>query len=241
MHVIGEVAGCSLRGMSGGMFSSLLSSSSPLFSFGGRNENAFAGWEVKRGKEWKCVGGREMGQTQVDYPEVRKTSMTRIRTRNAATAGRLLPASQPDSHTHPVRLPLSPASFVCSPLLRILVLRMATRACGIIRWTFTSTPRHWPAGRSSSSRSARSTSTVGNICVRNKKQKDSEVKRMRQRRGLGLSDCATAHWSRPVRCVCVPLPLRVQSATASATFRARPACTISRLTFGSPLALRSMS
>lgn len=72
LHVIGEVAGCSLRGMSGGMFSSLLSSSSPLFSFGGRNENAFAGWEVKRGKEWKCVGGREMGQTQVDYPEVNK-------------------------------------------------------------------------------------------------------------------------------------------------------------------------
>jgi len=35
----------------------------------GRSGNAFAGWEVKRGKEWKCVGGRERGQTQVDYPE----------------------------------------------------------------------------------------------------------------------------------------------------------------------------
>ncbi len=74
LHVIGEIIGCSLRGMSGGLSQALLSASSTLFGFGGRGENAFAGWEVKSGKEWKCVGGREMGQTQADYPEVSRDS-----------------------------------------------------------------------------------------------------------------------------------------------------------------------
>jgi hypothetical protein len=68
LHVIGEVRGCTLRTMSGGFFGS-----SFLLSFGGRSENAFAGWEIKKGKEWKCVGGRERGQTQVDYPWVSGT------------------------------------------------------------------------------------------------------------------------------------------------------------------------
>lgn len=71
VHIIGDLSGCTLRGMSGGFFSSVISGSSSLFGFGGRDENAFAGWEIKKGKEWKCVGGRERGQTQVDYPEVR--------------------------------------------------------------------------------------------------------------------------------------------------------------------------
>jgi len=69
LHVIGEVVGCSLRGMSGGLTQALLAASSTLLGCGGRGENAFAGWEVKAGREWKCVGGREAGQTQVDYPE----------------------------------------------------------------------------------------------------------------------------------------------------------------------------
>jgi hypothetical protein len=96
------------------MFSSLLSSSSPLFSFGGRNENAFAGWEVKRGKEWKCVGGREMGQTQVDYPEVRKTSMTRNETLRSVRRLPCEPASQPASQ--PAAASCSTASLTCVPI-----------------------------------------------------------------------------------------------------------------------------
>jgi len=74
LHVIGEVVGCSLRGMSGGLSQALLSASATLLGCGGRGENAFAGWEVKAGREWKCVGGRETGQTQADYPEVSRTT-----------------------------------------------------------------------------------------------------------------------------------------------------------------------
>ena len=75
LHVIGEIEGCTLRSMSGGIFDTIVSSI--LIAFGGRHENAFAGFEIKKGKDWKCVGGREIGQTQVDYPAVGYTTYVR--------------------------------------------------------------------------------------------------------------------------------------------------------------------
>ena len=80
LHVVGEVCGASLRCMSGGFGGGW--GTALLLSWGGRGDNAFAGWEVKKGKDWKCVGGREMGQTQVDYPEVNSGT---ARTQHAAS------------------------------------------------------------------------------------------------------------------------------------------------------------
>eukprot|EP00472_Partenskyella_glossopodia_P008337 CAMPEP_0197541050 /NCGR_PEP_ID=MMETSP1318-20131121/66945_1 /TAXON_ID=552666 /ORGANISM="Partenskyella glossopodia, Strain RCC365" /LENGTH=175 /DNA_ID=CAMNT_0043100183 /DNA_START=1149 /DNA_END=1675 /DNA_ORIENTATION=- len=47
LHVIGEIKG----------------------GDGFKYDNAFCAFWVEKGKFWECVGGKESGQTQVDYPE----------------------------------------------------------------------------------------------------------------------------------------------------------------------------
>lgn len=167
LHVIGEILGCSLRTMTGGIFNNGGLGSSLLFSFGGRNENAFAGWEIKKGKEWKCVGGREAGQTQVDYPEVRHTRV--------GTGKR-----SPPLCLHPLPPPLIGAQTHARPTdhLFSLCTRILIPASGITPWTFTTTRVPSPAGRSWFSKWDHSTSTAESICVRRHKRHAALGKRI---------------------------------------------------------------
>eukprot|EP00954_Amorphochlora_amoebiformis_P006577 515553-Amorphochlora_amoeboformis.AAC.2 len=47
LHVVGEI--CAGKGFA--------------------SSNALCGYSVVKGKYWECVGGKETGQTQVDYPD----------------------------------------------------------------------------------------------------------------------------------------------------------------------------
>jgi hypothetical protein len=88
LHIIGEIKGCELYShndaltpTSNSLFSGLNILSDWIFSaahsfslssdlFSSLSTNAFAGFEIKKGRQWRLVGGKDRGQTQVDYPQV---------------------------------------------------------------------------------------------------------------------------------------------------------------------------